>query len=417
MSEPVPGPVRNAVPRVVALVLAAALIAVIATTTPWHLIDLPKPDATLDFTAAEIDRQNQFRHELLPWSTASWVLSLLVPLVIGFTPLGRRLYDAIKLRWYYAVPILVAGLGLLASLVTVPTDVMAERVARKYGLSTQDWALWIRDRAVNWLLMAIVLIAIALGLVAVARRWRTWWWASAAIAGAVLVLGISFVYPVLVEPRFNNFTSLAPGAQRDELLQLAKQDGVPVKDVLVADASKRTTSLNAYVSGFGSTRRLVVYDTLLKDAPPAQVRLVVAHELGHAAEGDVLHGTFIGALGAAFAVVLLRLLLGARMSDPRHTALLLAMITAGTALSAPVQNLVSRKIEARADYHSLRLTNHPVDFVAMEHQLSVTNISGLNPSRWRYWMFANHPTPPERIAMGRAWASEHGSAVPPLVPR
>jgi STE24 endopeptidase len=300
--------------------------------------------------------------------------------------------------------------------ITLPTDIMAERVSRKYGLSTQDWGLWFRDRAVNWLLMAIVLIAVTLGLFAMAKRWRTWW-ISAAIAGAVLVLGVSFAYPVLVEPRFNDFTSLAPGPQRDELLQLAKQDGVPVKDVLVADASKRTTALNAYVSGFGSTRRLVVYDTLLKDTPPAQIRLVVAHELGHAAEGDVLHGTLIGALGAAFAVVLLRLLLGARMSDPRRTALLLALIVAGSTLASPVQNLISRKIEARADYHSLRLTNDPTDFVAMQHQLSVINISGLDPSRWRYWMFANHPTPPERIAMGRAWATEHGSVVPPLVRR
>jgi Zn-dependent protease with chaperone function len=410
--------VSERVPRIAAVVLAAALVVVIATTTPWHLIDLPKPDSALDFSTAEINRQNQFRHELLPWSTASWVLSLLVPLGIGFSPLGRRLYDAIKLRrWYYAAPVLVAGLGLLASVITLPTDLMAERVTRKYGLSTEDWELWFRDRAVNWLLMAIVLIAITLGLFAIARRWKTWWWASAAIATAVLVLGVSFAYPVLVEPRFNDFTSLAPGAQRDEFLELAKQDGVPVKDVLVADASKRTTSLNAYVSGFGSTRRLVVYDTLLKDTPPAQVRLVVAHELGHAAEGDVLHGTLIGALGAAFAVVLLRLLLGARMSDPRRTALLLAMIVAGSTLASPVQNLVSRKIEARADYHSLRLTNDPTDFVAMQHQLSVTNIDGLDPSRWRYWMFASHPTPPERIAMGRAWATEHGSVVPPLVRR
>jgi STE24 endopeptidase len=410
--------VSEPAPKVVAVLLAAALVIVIATTTPWHLIDLPKPDAALDFTAAEIDRQNQFRHELLPWSTASWVLSLLVPLGIGFSPLGRRLYDAIKLRrWYVVVPILVAGLGLLASLITLPTDAMAERVTRKYGLSTEDWGLWLRDRAVNWLLMAIALIAIALGLFALARRWRTWWWVPAAIAGAVLVLGVSFGYPVLVEPRFNDFTSMAPGPQRDQLLELAKQDGVPVKDVLVADASKRTTTLNAYVSGFGSTRRLVVYDTLLKDAPPAQVRLVVAHELGHAAEGDVLHGTFIGALGAAFAVVLLRLLLGTRMADPRRTAMLLALIVAGSTLASPVQNLVSRKIEARADYHSLRLTNDPKDFVDMQHQLSVANISGLDPSRWRYWMFANHPTPPERIAMGRAWATEHGSVVPPLVQR
>jgi STE24 endopeptidase len=400
------------------VLVAAALVVVIVTTTPWHLIDLPKPDPALDFTSAEIDRQQRFRHALLPWSTTSWVLSVLVPLVIGFSPLGRRLYDVLRIhRWYLAVPVLVAALGLVTSVITLPTDALAEQVTRDYGLSTESWGLWLRDRAVNWLLMSVALIAIALGLIALAKKWRTWWWAPAAIAGAVLVLGVSFAYPVLVEPRFNDFTSMAPGAQRDEFMQLAREDGVPVKDVLVADASKRTTALNAYVSGFGSTRRLVVYDTLLKDATPAQVRLVVAHELGHAAEDDVLHGTLIGTLGAAFAVVLLRLLLGGRMADPRRTALLLALVVSGTTLASPVQNLVSRKIEARADYHSLRLTNDPKDFVEMQHALSVTNISGLEPSAWRYWMFASHPTPPERIAMGRAWGTEHGDPVPPLVQR
>ncbi|GAA0958493.1 hypothetical protein GCM10009554_70790 [Kribbella koreensis] len=403
-------------PAGAALVLAAALAVVIITTTPWHLIDLPKPDAALDFSAAEIDKQNQFRHELLPWSTVSWVLSLLVPLTIGFSPLGRRLYAVTRIRrWYLAVPVVVLALGLIAGLITLPTDAMAERVTRKYGLSTEAWDLWLRDRLVNWLLLSLALVAISLGLIALAKRWKTWWWAPAAIACAVLVLGVSFAYPVIVEPQFNDFTSMPAGAQRDEFMQLAKQDGVPVKDVLVADASKRTTTLNAYVSGFGSTRRLVVYDTLLKDATPAQVRLVVAHELGHAAEDDVLHGTLVGALGSAFAIVLLRLLLGARVSDPRGTALLLALIVAGTTLALPVQNLVSRRIEARADYHSLQLTKDPTDFVEMQHELSVKNISGLEPSRWRYWLFANHPTPPERIAMGRAWAAEHGETVPPLV--
>ena len=414
MSEPV----ARWAPRAAAGVLAVALILTIVVTTPWHLIDLPTPDASLDFTAAEIARQNAFRHELLPWSTTSWVLAILVPLAIGFSPLGPRLYDAIRIRrWYVAVPLLVLGLGLLTSLITVPTDVMAERVTRKYGLSVQDWGLWTRDRAVNWLLMSLALAVLALVLIGLAKRWRSGWWLPAAIAAAVLVLGVSFAYPVLVEPRFNDFTSMPAGALRDELMQLAAQDGVPVKDVLVADASKRTTAVNAYVSGFGSTRRLVVYDTLLKDTPPAQVRLVVAHELGHAAENDVLHGTIIGVLGAAFAVTLLRLLLGARMADPRRTALLLALIVAGTTLASPVQNLVSRRIEARADYHSLHLTNDPKDFVAMQHDLAVTNISGLDPSRWRYWLFATHPTAPERIAMGRAWASEYGTPVPPLVPR
>jgi STE24 endopeptidase len=158
--------------------------------------------------------------------------------VIGFSPLGRRGYDAIKpRRWYFVVPAVVAALGLLVSVVTLPTDVMAERVLRRWGLSTQDWGAWTRDRTVSWLLATLALTAVALGLVSCARRWRRWWWAPAAVAAAALVLGVSFAYPVLVEPRFNEFTSMAPGPQRDEFMQLAAVDGVPVRDVLVADAS------------------------------------------------------------------------------------------------------------------------------------------------------------------------------------
>ncbi|MFC0624407.1 M48 family metalloprotease [Kribbella deserti] len=409
---------RNAA-RWAALVLAIALTAVIVWTTPWvTLKGMPAPNAALDFTAAEIDRQQAFRSELLPWSTVSWILSLAVPLILGFTPLGTRIYDLIRLkRWYVVLPLVVVVLGLLTNLVTVPSGIAAERVLRRWGLSTQDWGSWLRDRAVNWVIGTLALVVVLLVLVALARRWRRWWWAPAAMVAASLVIVVSFAYPVLIEPRFNEFTSMPAGEQRDTFMKLAADDGVPVKDVLVADASRRTTALNAYVSGFGSTRRLVVYDNLLKSAPPDQVRLVVAHELGHAAEDDVLHGTLIGALAAAFAVVLLRVLLGARIADPRRTALLLAMVTIGTTLAAPVQNLVSRRIESRADLHSLNLTRDPAGFAAMQHRLSVTNISGLEPARWRYVMFASHPAPPERIAMGRGWGAQNGIQVPPLAPK
>lgn len=409
---------RNA-PRWAALLLAIALVAVIAWTTPWvSLKDIPPADAALDFTAHEIDRQHRFRSELLPLSTVSWILSLLVPLVLGFTPLGRRIYDAIRLkRWYVVLPLVAAVLGLLANVVTLPTDIAAERVLRRWGLSTQDWGLWTRDRAVSWVIGTLAVTIVLLIVVALARRWRRWWWAPAAALAALLVIVVSFAYPVLIEPQFNKFTSMPAGAQRDAFMKLAADDGVPVKDVLVADASRRTTSLNAYVSGFGSTRRLVVYDTLLKAAPPDEVQLIVAHELGHAAEDDVLDGTLIGALAAAFAIVLLRVLLGARLADPRRTALLLAMFTVGTTLAGPAQNLVSRRIEARADLHSLNLTKDPAGFADMQHRLSVTNLSGLKPARWRYILFASHPTPPERIAMSRAWGAQNGIQVPPLVQR
>ena len=114
---------------------------------------------------------------------------------------------------------------------------------------------------------------------------------------------------MVIEPAFNSFTPMPAGQLRSDLLALADEDGVEVSDVLVADASKRTTALNAYVSGFGSTRRIVVYDTLVKEASPREVELVVAHELGHAKRNDVLHGTVIGAFAAAAGVIAVFLLL------------------------------------------------------------------------------------------------------------
>src|SRR6185436_17134428 len=136
-------------------------------------------------------------------------------------------------------------------------------------------------------------------------------------------------------PIFNKFTPMPEGELRTSLMALAERDGVPVRDVLVADASRRTTALNAYVSGLGPTRRIVVYDTLLREAPPAEVESVVAHELGHAKDGDVLTGTLVGALGAAAAVVALYLL-GSwagllrragieSLTQPRSVGLLLAL--------------------------------------------------------------------------------------------
>jgi STE24 endopeptidase len=209
---------------------------------------------------------------------------------------------------------------------------------------------------------------------------------------------------------------------RTDLLAMAREDGVPVRDVLVADASRRTTALNAYVSGFGATRRIVVYDTLIASGPKAdpasaatvdEAKLIVAHELGHAKHGDVLYGTLVGALGAAAGTCLLFLAAQAlrrragvpTIGDPRAVGLLIGLITLGTVLSGPAQHLVSRHIEARADAHALDLTRNPETFISMQKRLAVRNISDLSPDAVEYALYASHPSAPERVAMARSWAS------------
>jgi STE24 endopeptidase len=187
-----------------------------------------------------------------------------------------------------------------------------------------------------------------------------------------------------------------------------------VRDVLVADASRRTTALNAYVSGFGSTRRIVVYDTVLATVPPDEIESIVAHELGHVATDDVLTGTLMGALGAAAGVAALGWLLTWRPllrragadgpGDPRVVPVLLFVVAAAGLLATPVQNLVSRQLEARADLHALDLGRDPAAFVAMQERLAQASLAQPEPPRVWHLLLGDHPTEAERVAMARDWA-------------
>jgi len=268
----------------------------------------------------------------------------------------------------------------------------------------------------------VLTLGALLALVALARALPRGWWVPASVGAALLVVLLSFAYPLVFEPVFNRFTPMPDGPLRTSLVRLAERDGLHVDRVLVADASRRTTALNAYVSGFGSTRRIVVYDTLLNTGSPDEVRLVVAHELGHAKRNDVLLGTMLGALGAAFVVTSLFLLLswtgllrraGADSAgDPRVLPLVLLLAGVLAFASSPMQSLVSRRIEARADVHALDLTHDPAEFVRMQRRLALTNLSDLDPNPVLYAWFASHPTAPQRNALARSWAREHGDTPP-----
>ncbi|WP_119729653.1 M48 family metallopeptidase [Thermomonospora amylolytica] len=423
---------------ITAVVLLAAVAAVLAATTPWDPLpgDVPggavRPDPARDFSPVELARSAAFDRAINPPAYAGLLAGLLVTLLLGLTPLGARLLGRCTgwVRWRALRPaVAVIVLTTLLRLAALPFSIWREGVLRRYGLSTQSWPSWLLDQLKSLGLTWVIWTVAVLLLFALARRFPRYWWTGAAAGGFALVVAVSFAYPLVVEPVFNRFTSLPAGQLRTDLLRMAERDGVPVEDVLVADASRRTTALNAYVSGFGSTRRIVVYDTLLK-SPPERIESIVAHELGHAERGDVLYGTLVGALGVSGGVCLLFLALtsprlrrragldedgpdGAGGADPRQAALLLAAVAVLAQLGGPVQNLVSRHIEARADAHALNLTRDPATFVSMQRELSVRNLSDLRPGPVEYVLWFTHPSGPERIAMARTWARLNGMPEPP----
>ena len=404
------------------LTLAALLLAVLAVvllTVPFPVLPGAHPhvDVARDFTPDQLSRERSFHAAVHLSAYASLVVSLVVAGLLGLTRLGSRLVGGMPGGWVVKAVLGTVVLLGLRRLATLALDARTEVVLRRYGLSTQDWNGWISDQLRAFAIAAVVTSMVVVVLLALARRLPGSWWAAGAVVTALLVGAGSYLYPVVVEPAFNSFTSLPAGPLRTDLLALARRDGVPVKDVLVADASRRTTALNAYVSGFGSTRRIVVYDTLVRSASPREVELVVAHELGHAKQQDVLHGTVIGALGGAAGICALFLLLswapllrrvGASSSgDPRVLGLVLLLGAAAPVLVSPLTNLVSRHIESRADVHSLELTQDVPTFITSEQRLAAANLSNLSPGPLTYGLFYTHPTSPERIATAREWERLH----------
>ncbi len=400
--------------------LLAALATLAAVLVPWGSPVAPSRqqlDPTAGLDAETLSAIAHYRSRSVPLGLAAQAVSLLLALLLAFTSWGARLVRRLPGRhWPVRLSMAVLTLLVLGRIAALPFTVPLEAVRRGAGLSTRSWWLWALDVCRGVLVDTVATVLALIVLIGLARWGRRGWWLLASALGGLLVVAGSAVYPLLVEPVFNTFEPLPPGELRSSLVRLAAEDGIVVDDVLSVDASRRTTALNAYVSGLGPTRRLVVYDTLVRDATPDEVRLVVAHELGHTVDHDVAIGTALGALGASAGVLVLVLGTGSGAVrrragvDGLHSVevapLVLGLAAVLMVAVLPAQNAVSRSIEARADVHALDLTRDVATFEAMQRRFVATNLTDPDPPQWLYLWFASHPSPAERVALAERWLGQ-----------
>ena len=400
------------------LLLAAtggALVVLGWALVPWDWVPggRLRPAAPEDvLTAGEIARAESYSRYVRPLSQLSYAVGLAVALVLGLTAAGARLVARLPGRWWLQVALATLGVTVLQRLLTLPLGLAVRQRNLTEGLTRQALGPWLLDRLLSLLVAWVVATLLVLVVVGAARRWPRRWYLAAGGGAVVLTFVVSLLYPLLVEPLFNRFTPLADGPLRSSILRLAEETGVEVEDVLVADASRRTTTLNAYVSGYAGTRRIVVYDTLLAGVDSDEVRSVVAHELGHARHQDVLLGTGLGALGVAAGTTALALLLDSRRlrrragtagpDQPGVVPLVLALAAVGTFLASPVQQVVSRAIEARADRVSLAVTGDRAAFEGLQRALTRRSLADPTPPTYSYLWFASHPTVVQRWGIAAA---------------
>jgi STE24 endopeptidase len=351
---------------------------------------------SLDFSHDEIERAARYHRPRYVLLLARLVLSVVV--LVALTAIGRDL-DA--LGWAGGAAVWAVVVTVSLDLVTLPLDWWNGYVReRRWGFSTQTAASWVGDH-VKGLGISVVLVVLAwLAVVGLAQLWPTWWAIPAAIGAALVVLFLLFVAPLVLEPVFNHFEPLGDEALDARLRALAERAEAPVREILVADASRRTNKVNAYVSGLGASRRVVLWDTLLEAADADGVGLVTAHELGHRRLQHVMKLTIAAMAAAALVVVVVRLAVGT--AGPRDLPVAALVVIGAEIVLAPLLAALSRRFERQADLFALRLTGSLPTFEQVMVTLARRNLGDLRPPRVAYFFLFTHPTAPERLALARA---------------
>ncbi|HUG86963.1 MAG TPA: M48 family metalloprotease [Euzebya sp.] len=391
--------------------VAVALLALAVVEWTRPVAEPVAAVAADSFLSAEaVQRATEFRQPLR-WAS---LLSLLLRMGVagaGMWWLHRRRASqprASRWRRCLGAAAIASALWAATDVVRFPLQAWAWSRSADVGLSTQTFWQWARDWLIEagpyWLGVGIC-VAVAVWL---AERLPRLWVPVAGLLGGLVGVVMILISPLLFEPLLLSFTPLPEGPLRQDILDLvaaAEEGDSPVRaDLLVADASRRTTASNAYVSGIGGTRRIVLYDTLLADAPDEEVLAIVAHELAHDRNGD-LERTAVSLM--ALSVLLVAAVgwkLGDRLPppggriDPRTAGIAVALVILLLAGLGPLERGVSRRSESAADAGALALTGDPAAYTAMMTGLAERNLSDPDPPGWYVTLFHSHPPIGQRIA-------------------
>jgi STE24 endopeptidase len=359
------------------------------------------------FSAAELERAVSFRSGQLWLYGARLALELgLLVYVVRRPP--RRLQHAFR-RPVVAGAATAAALAVALTAVALPVRAIARERAKDVGLVTQDWLGWAGDLAKGTAIEAALVGAGGGLLVFGMRRFGRAWWAPAAAVVVGFGVVMTYVSPIVLDPLFNRFDPLPRGDLRSDVIDMARRAGVRVGEVYVMDASRRTTAANAYVAGLGTTKRVVLYDTLLREFTPGEVRQVVAHELGHVHYDDVPRGLLYLAIVTPFGMFAAARLgerlapsgsLGTPAALPATVLALSLLVPAATIVS----NQLSRAVEARADRYAMQLTGQPQVLIDFQRRIAIQNVSDPEPPAWVSFLLGTHPTTMQRIGQALAFS-------------
>lgn len=301
----------------------------------------------------------------------------------------------------------IGAVAVLLSLPSQPFDWWSTfRLEARFGFNNSTLGLWLTDKAKGLLLAALLGFPLLWALLSLVLWVGSWWW----LWGFALLFGFQLLmivlYPKLILPLFNKLTPLPPGELRTRLLALAERTGFKARTIEVLDGSKRSGHSNAYFTGFGRFRRIVLFDTLVQQLTPAELEAVLAHEIGHYRCGHIPKMLAVSAALQLGAFAAIAWLAAGPWFNPAFgfpagalaPAFLLFGLLGGVVAFwfAPLGNMVSRKHEYEADAFAREAMGGPVPLVGALRKLAQKNLTNLTPHPWYSGFHYSHPTLIER---------------------
>uniref|UniRef100_A0A832MLU1 M48 family peptidase n=1 Tax=Eiseniibacteriota bacterium TaxID=2212470 RepID=A0A832MLU1_UNCEI len=412
--------------RADARIAPAAADTALADTASAARADSARADSAAAAAAAPPDRVAEVRASFSPESRAyartRQALALLEPLYgllaalfVLFSGLSARIRDfahAFGRRRYVRVLVYLTAYSILGFALAFPLEwYRGFALEHQYGLSNERFGHWMSDqlKGLGSSIAVLGLVPIvALAYAAIEKSPRRWWLWLAGGTAPLMVAG-ALLQPLVFEPLFNRFTPLADRALSERILALAARADIPARRVFEMDASVQTKKLNAYVSGFGASQRIVIYDNMLATLRPDEILFVVGHEMGHYKLGHIWQGIVVTTAGSAafFFVTWWVANRAARRFGPRwgfrelHDVASLPLLAVTLSLLAfaaqPLAFAWSRHIEREADAFGLEVTRTPDAAARAFIALGAGNRSDPEPRAAIKWLLYTHPPLVERV--------------------
>ena len=321
----------------------------------------------------------------------------------------------IRRRW--ASRLLASALLItLLSVLLFPLELYSGFILpHQFELSNQTFGEWLVEGLKGFAVAVVIFAPLLSGLLHLIDRWPRRWWLAAWVGTIPLTIVMVFLAPVVIEPLFNDFTPLENAELESRLLSLAEGVGIESSRVFEVDKSRQTRTLNAYVTGIGASKRIVIWDTLLDAMDDDEVVFVMAHEMGHYVKHHLWKGmAFSAALSLVLFWIASRLIhrgfaqygerWGARdLGDPAALPWILLVGSVLMFLASPAANGFSRSVEHQADLFALEHTGLGRAGAGAFAELSRRSKSDPDPNPLiRFWRYS-HPTIAERIRLAIEW--------------